>query len=248
MLRLCAITALLLFSLSAVLPAAAEPSQLWNRNALTFSGYSWDAKNGYYHPGKNHWRAQNAWVDAKGWLHLQLTQTEGTWHCAEVASTSLFSYGLYRFQVAGRIDQLDKNAVLGLFLYPGPQLRHRSDVEIDVEFSRWGKVNDPPGNFTVLPNSWSFPVHLQGELTTHQILWLPDRIEFSSYHGHGEPSTETLLAKRTFSSGDSSLFPTPPLQLHINYWLFKGLLPEQLNPQEIIIRRVDYTPAGNGKL
>ena len=219
-----------------------EPSALWKKDALTFSGFSWDVKTGYYSPGENHWSEHNVWVDDEDRLHLWLTNAGDAWQCAEIA-TGTFGYGLYRFYLDGPVDLLDKNAVLGLFLYPGPQLPYRANAEIDIEFARWGQADAPIGNFTVTPTSWRFPLAVQGELSTHQFLWLPDRVEFSSYHGHGEPTEKTLLAHWVFRGDDQASIPDTPLQLHINYWLFQGKAPAQNRQPEIVIRKFIFQPA-----
>lgn len=219
-----------------------EPSALWKKDALTFSGFSWDVKSGYYSPGENHWSEHNVWVDDEDRLHLWLTNAGDAWQCAEIA-TGTFGYGLYRFYLDGPVDLLDKNAVLGLFLYPGPQLPYRANAEIDIELARWGQTDAPIGNFTVNPTSWTFQLALPGELSTHQFLWLPDRVEFSSYHGHGEPTEKTLLAHWVFRGDDQASIPDTPLQLHINYWLFQGKAPAQNRQPEIVIRKFIFQPA-----
>ena len=222
---------------------AAEPAYLWQRDALDFSGYSWDVKSGYYFPGKNHWQAQNAWVDDAGWLHLRLNYDGEFWQCAEVA-TGISGYGLYRFYLVGRIDQLDDQVVLGLFLYPGPRLPYIDNAEIDIEFSRWGQAEAPAGHFSVASTTTNYPVQLQGTYSTHQILWLPDRIEFSSYHGHEELNETTRISHWIFHQSEGRDIPKPPLQLHINYWLFKGRpLTANLQP-DMLIRKFEYFPAG----
>ena len=220
---------------------AVEPSSLWKKDALTFAGLQWDVKSGYYSPGNNHWSAENAWVDNEDRLHLRLTNAGGKWHCAEIA-TGMFGYGLYRFYVAGPVGLMDKNAVLGLFLFPGPRLPYRDNTEIDIELSRWGQDKTPTGNFTVNPVTLSFPLVLQSELSTHQFLWLPDRIEFSSFQGHDELTDKTLLKHWVFRGDGNVSIPVPPLQLHINYWLFKGKAPVQDTQPEMIIRKFFYLP------
>lgn len=219
-----------------------EPPVFWKKNALTFSGLSWDVKSGYYSPGENHWSTHNVWVDDEDRLHLLLTNNGDAWQCAEIA-TGAFGYGLYRFFLDSSVDLLDKNAVLGLFLYPGPQLPYRENAEIDIEFARWGHADAPVGNYTVTPTSRKFALALQGELSTHQFLWLPDRIEFSSYQGHDELTDKTLLGKWVFRGDGNASLPVPPLQLHINYWLFQGKSPGQYNQPEIIIRKFIFQPA-----
>ena len=221
---------------------AAEPSSLWKKGVLTFAGLRWDVKSGYYSPGKNHWSAENAWVDGDDRLHLRLVNIGNSWKCAEIA-TGMFGYGLYRFYIAGPVERMDKNAVLGLFLFPGPQLPYRDRAEIDIELSRWGQEKAPVGNFTVTPSTLNFSLPLQGELSTHQFLWLPDRIEFFSFQGHDELTEKTLLKHWVFRDDGKANIPVPPLQLHINYWLFKGRSPSQNDQPEMIIHRFIFLPA-----
>lgn len=219
-----------------------EPPSLWKKGALRFAGLRWDVKSGHYSPGNNHWSAQNAWVDENDRLHLKLTNNDDEWQCAEIAA-GLFGYGLYSFYIDGPVDHMDKNAVLGLFLYPGPQLPFRVNAEIDIEFARWGRADAPVGNFTVTPVSWKFPLALQGELSTHQFLWMPDRVEFSSFQGHNELTEKTLLGHWVFRGDASTNIPVPPLQVHINYWLFQGKAPSQNKQPEIVIRKFVFQPA-----
>ena len=237
-----------LFSSFPPIISAADPSSIWRKDTLSFSGYRWSTKNGYYAPGSNHWNSRNVWVDENGYLHLQLTQNKSKWQCAEVVASELFGYGLYRFQVVGPVDQLDENAVLGLFLYPGPTLPFKVNNEIDIEFARWGSAGSPQGNFTVSPITKKYSFQLEGQYTTHQFLWLPDRIEFASFHGHDEPVDNAMLSSWVFRPEGRAKIPLPPLELHINYWLFKGQPPVQPVHPEIIIRKFEYFPAHNGVL
>ena len=58
------------------------------------------------------------WIDKKGYLHLVLTTRAGQWYCSPVSMVERLGFGRYEFRVAGRIDQLDPNVVLGLFNHP----------------------------------------------------------------------------------------------------------------------------------
>lgn len=120
---------------------------------LQFSGYEWKVKSssGQVGPGPNYFSdsKNNVEVDARGRLHLRITQRDGRWYCAEVISTRSFGYGTYRFYVDTSFDKMDPRVVLGLFTWSdAPDYSHR---EIDVEVSRWGNKNNKNGQFVVQP-------------------------------------------------------------------------------------------------
>jgi hypothetical protein len=114
------------------------------RRTLDFSGYTWNVKSTVappyeapFGPGPNYFSAapDDVWVDANGDLHLTITQRDGKWYASEVYTVKPMDYGAYLFTVESGVDQLDKNAVLGLFTWDetDPAYAHR---EIDIEFSR----------------------------------------------------------------------------------------------------------------
>ena len=117
----------------------ADPNLRW----ISFSGYDWWVKSspGLVGPGPNYFsdRADDVWVDAQGRLHLKIVYRNGRWYSTEVFGADPLGYGTYTFTLASRVDQLDKNIVLGLFTWDDtdPAYYHR---EIDIEFSRWGEV------------------------------------------------------------------------------------------------------------
>lgn len=105
---------------------------------LKFSGYEWEVRSaGLQGPGPNRWDPENVSVDSKGQLHLKITKVADEWRCAELTLKKRLGFGRYQFQVIGRIDQLDRNIVLGLFNYPTPDVGKEGTNEIDIEFARW---------------------------------------------------------------------------------------------------------------
>ncbi len=140
---------------------------------LTFSGYKWNVRSGVGGPGPNNWRNANVWVDVNGYLHLKLSYLNGKWYAAELTSQKFFGFGTYQFQVVGRMDQFDRNIVLGLFNYPTAAIGPDGTNEIDIEYSHWGNLAYPIGNFTVWPavaglspRSQTFSVALTSPKTT----------------------------------------------------------------------------------
>ena len=138
---------------------------------IKFSGHDWQirpsATNGG--PGPNRWEEKNVSVDASGHLHLKLTERDGKWYCAELYTRKALGFGLYEFQVVGRLDRLDPNVVFGLFNYPEPDVGRDGTNEIDIEFSRWGHPSADIGNYTV------WPVRAALKQTTAQLCHEPRR-------------------------------------------------------------------------
>ena len=68
---------------------------------IHFSGYDWNVRTASNDRGgePNAYAPDNAWVDAKGYLHLRMQQRNGEWTCAEVSMTRSLGYGSYIFVV-----------------------------------------------------------------------------------------------------------------------------------------------------
>ena len=117
------------------------PSGTQPVKTLSFSGRDWASRSiGLAGPGPCNWTPQNAWVDHDG-LHLKISISDDNWYTSEVWTTEQLGYGTYEWRVIGRIDQLDKNIVFGMFNYEGPDGAN----EIDIEFSKWGDASDDKG-------------------------------------------------------------------------------------------------------
>ena len=190
---------------------------------LSFSGYDWTVKraeSGPLAPGPNYFSShpENVYTDGNGNLHLSITNRDGTWHTAEVILDRPLGYGRYVFKTVGRIDQLDLQAVLGLFTWD-PDAADQAHREVDIEFSRWGDPDNPyNGQYVVqkIGDKHTFDFSLSGDQTTHVIDWSASSLIFSSYHGHGTDGT--LIASREY--------PSPPApgdaQIRMNLWLVSG--------------------------
>ena len=134
----------------AVAPTASAAA----RHTLSFSGYTWTVKKSggtKVGPGPNYFAKKNAYVDSFGRLHLAITKVGRHWTVGEVVNTRNLGYGTYKWVLASRIDNLDPNMVLGLFVYDSdPTFNHR---EIDIEASRWAMPWTRP-----TPSSWFSPM------------------------------------------------------------------------------------------
>ena len=216
---------------------------------LDFAGYTWKVKDGYLAPGKNHFSdsGSNVFIDGAGDLHLKIENRNGTWYTSEVIADQALGYGRYLFQVAGRIDQLDPQMVLGLFTWDtDPAAYHR---EIDFEFSRWGddSATAPNAQYVVQPfdvdgnrEQYSFELN-DGDRTTHILHWKHDELRFESYHGN--ISFEDTDSATPIHSWSYAGTPPEPGNAHIrlNLWLIDGMAPQDGTGQEIVIKDFQFS-------
>ncbi|CAF1382160.1 unnamed protein product [Rotaria sordida] len=228
---------------------------VWVMNAqksINWAGYQWylrdDQNSG---PGPNNWDSNNVWVDGNNKLHLTLrySSTTGGWTCAELYTSINFSFGTFRWFIEGAIDQLDRNVVLGLFTYKGPD----GTNEIDIEMAKWGRTEAEASNlfYTVYPHTLGIHdpvssgtrISLQGTYTTHQFTWTPENVSFQSQHGFmTSPNTNIFFSYQTPTDFASSM-PYTSTPLHLNLWAFQGQPPTNGQPVEIIIHDFKYTKA-----
>jgi len=222
---------------------------------LSWKGYTWvvkstdgDERKG---PGCNYWITKNATVDAKGHLHLNITNQNGKWYCAEIFTQKSLGFGTYEFWVKDQIDQLDQNVVFGLFNYRGPD----GTNEIDIEFSQFGDPKRLPGNYSVYPainlerksfQTYQFPLKLDSSTCTiHRFHWQSSSVSFESFKQHKEDNF-TLINRWTFTPTNSDqLIPQTPMSSHLNLWLFRGNPPtdKQIQEVEVVIQEFKFVPA-----
>jgi len=211
--------------------------------SLHFSGYDWEVRGDETGgPGPNHWSDANAWLDKAGWLHLLISQRGGKWLCPEIFTKKSFGLGRYRFVVAGPIDRLDKNVVLGLFDYPEPSQGPDGTHEIDIEFAHWGSAAYPIGNYTVWPATRgvgsatkTFEFRLPGAVSTHTFMRTAAEVSFESR------AAKKRLGKWTFAPDDAGrLVSREAMPVHINLWLFDGHPPTDGREVEIVIHSFKF--------
>jgi hypothetical protein len=207
---------------------------------IHFSGMDWQVKNGTGGPNpnsftQNYWSdsPDSVWVDDEGRLHLKIRYEDGIWKCAELKSLDTIKYGTYTWEISNRVDNLDPNAVFGLFLYSDEH-----ENEYDIEFSKWGDAENSnnafyscwgPGMDT--PIQKEFHADLSGDYTTHVMKWYEGGMSFASYHGH---ATDNLM-----ESWQPSDYPKSTLEdnmrIHMNLWLNGERYPFYPDVQDIEI-------------
>jgi len=217
---------------------------------INFSNYTWLVKTGrqrtdglrpnYFSDSK-----ENVWVDDKGQLHLKIIKRNGRWYCAEIVSEKSFGYGRYIFYLASRIDQLDKNVVLGLFTWDNsPRYNHR---EIDIEFARWGKREGKNAQFVVQPwtrygNTHQFNAQLKGDCSTYSFGWRKESISFQGLRGHYSTPPDNNYVIELWNYTGRSIPPCGNEKTRINLWLSEGKAPSNKMEVEVVIKKFEFIP------
>jgi len=227
-----------------------DPTRRW----IKFSGYDWWLKTSASQvgPGPNYFSdsTNNVWVDDAGQLHLRITHRSNFWQCAELVSERTFGYGSYRFELGSPANNLNQNAVLGLFTWSDdPAFTHR---EIDVEISRWGAVADTNNaQFVVQPYDTAghlarYRVPAGVSYSTHWFNWETNRVTFQSLTGGYAPSPApgTVISNWNCSLGTPQ---TGDENVRLNLWLMNGTAPAGNQEVEFIIKSFQFVPPGPPK-
>lgn len=236
---------------------------------LNFAGREWRVRTGFcetdgpqHGPGPNHWcgGTDDAWVDADG-LHLAIRWKAdlGFWSSVEV-ETDVSGCGEYRYDVdgllygsvgapIGTLDDLDPNAVLGLFTYS--QDDDQANHEIDIEISRWGANQAAPNlHYTTweidasgsLQQNSAEPtvVTFNDTLSMHVMNWQESSAAFQSIQFNGPDAPDTLLQQKTLPAPSC---PAETITARINFWLNDGQAPVSNTEQEVVIKNFAFMPA-----
>jgi hypothetical protein len=232
----------------AALCVAAAASAPATAKTLRFAGHTWVVRsNGVGSPRNNTWCEDNAFVDVDGHLHLRLTISNGVWCAAEVISADSMGFGTYQWQLGSRVDNLDKNVVVGLFNYPPPSVGPDGTNEIDIEFTRWGVDDANQLNYTIFPaekgvaeTTQNFPLTMSGDFSTHRFIWKKQSIRFQSTNGHY--STNVLpIADWTYSPTNyAQRIGYTPVPVRMNIW--KTDVPTNGQATEVVISSFEFTP------
>ena len=245
-----------LTSLPANVTSAAVASAAVDRydpsiRTINFSGYDWWVKSGagLLGPGPNYFSdsTNNVWLDTKSQLHLRITNRSNQWQCAEIVTRRTFGYGSYRFELVSSVNDINVNAVLGMFTWSDdPAYANR---EIDIECSRWGNAADiNNAQFVVQP--FDIAGHLvryrvpSGQTnSSHAFTWETNKVSFQCQRGSFStvPSGPNLITNWVYSldvphSGDENV--------RINLWLVNGNPPAGNIEVECVIKSFEFVPLG----
>ena len=231
-----------------VLVAAQAPDPVYRGGTVEFGGYTWELKQGSkLGPAANRWLGSNVRLTDERAVRLQIALDDrDRWACAEARVTQPLGYGEYRWTIAGDLDALDSQAVLGLFLYQG------DNREIDFELSRWAGRDDTwNAQFAIMPSESDAAMLKKGRIhrfdastnreLTVGLLWNADRVRARCW---GETTTEAPpLADWTFVWPSDRNKPEPD-KAHciMNLWLIKARNPTNAKPQTIDITAFKFVP------
>lgn len=216
---------------------------------INWSGYSWMVRNQTSSgPGPNLWSDANAFLDVDGNLHLKITHTSQGWQCVELTSELTFPPSNFQWQVASRVDQLDRNVVVGLFMYPPNGLAPDGTNEIDIEFAQWADPNNQRLFYTLFPKDSQLP-HVSAALemnnlpgpSTHRFKWNTTSIYYQSLRGYQprDSSSDTFASWITPAKYINEV-PTMNLSVHMNVWLFQGKPPTDSNEVEVVLKSFEH--------
>jgi hypothetical protein len=209
---------------------------------LHFSGYDWIVRAAASDRGgeTNSYDPANAWVDQKGYLHLQMALRDGRWSCANVALTRSLGYGTYRFVVQDSAD-LQPSAVLGIYtLDEGKSDEIRN--ELNIELSRWGEPGKKNAQYVVQP--YYVPENISrfmvpAGVLTHTLHWQPGIASFKTTRGPVVGTESKSISEHAFTAG----VPTPAAEtVHIELYEFHHSKNISQRPAEVVIEKFEYLP------
>ena len=226
----------------AVASAPGRPATRAPVKTIHFSGYDWTVRSVDSDRGgePNAYDPANAWVDEKGFLHLQTAERGGRWTCAEVSLTRSLGYGAYDFVVQD-IAHLPASAVVGLLTYDDTGTETFGN-EIDVELSRWGDPKRKNSQYLVQPYYVAenvFRFESKPGTVTHSFQWEPGRVTFQSGIGSERGPIARPTIAHTFSSG----VPVPAKEtVRMNIYDFHHFQHPSQPPAEVVIEKFEYLP------
>jgi hypothetical protein len=225
------------------------PPPAFRGGTVDFAGRSWQIKQGAkLGPGPNRWASGNVRVATQGQLDLRIVpETDERWSCAEARVARPLGYGEYRWTIAGDLDALDAQAVLGLFLYQD------DNREFDFELSRWVDKGDTwNAQFAVMPSEDDATMLAKGRIhrfsaagkqaLTISLLWTPGKLHARCWSD--DNTNASPLADWHYAWPNGRHEPDPR-EAHciMNLWLIKSRPPQSAKPQQITIRSFAFTAA-----
>jgi hypothetical protein len=217
-----------------------SPTEKPLRSGHTWSGYAWSVRDGGGTPGPCRWDPRNAAVDSHGHLHLKLTQTGGTWSCAEIHSLVATGYGTYTWRILSDLRGLSPSVVLGMFTYDPRANESTGNSEIDIEATRWGHPSRNNVEYSIQPTGPD-PTGRQKAFAlgrppyVARFTWTSARVAFAVTDANGHP--------HSFTSTVLPAAPTATTRAYINLWLFHSQAPA--HPLDITLGSFSYARAPN---
>jgi len=209
---------------------------------IHFSGYDWMVRTAGSDRGgePNSFDAENVWTDAKGYLHLRMSERDGRWTCGEVNLTRSLGYGTYKFVVQDT-GHLGPSAVMGMFTVDEFRADN-SRIELDVEMSRWGNASSRNAQYVVQP--FYVPENVSrfnapsGRLT-HTIRWEPGKTSFKTVRGADSGPGSSTVSEHVFTGG----IPAPAAEtVPIDLYDYHHSRNSAALPVEVVVEKFEYLP------
>ncbi len=215
---------------------------------IEFSGYSWTVKdsNGKHTgPGNNYFSGSkdNVYVDSLGKLHLRLTYRNDKWYCPEVRMLNNLGYGKYIFEIDSLTTPLDKDIVVGLFMYDREDSMN-FHKEVDIEFSQWGKDVSLNSQYVMQPKedeAYRFNTDFTKQ-SRHTIELKKKKIAFKSTY---QMDSKGGCFTKNFSHWKikpNKEYKSLNERVSINVWLYRMSEPSNLKEFEIVISKFEFKP------
>ena len=215
-------------------------------DTIEFSGYKWLSKesNGKHTgPGHNYFSGskENVYVDENGKLHLRLTYRNDKWYCPEVRMLDNLGYGSYIFNIDSLSTPLDRDIVVGLFMYDHDDTLNFHN-EVDIEFSQWGKDDALNTQYVIQPKeaeAYRFNTDLK-KSSRHVMEVRKRKIVYKSYYviDSTQKSScrpynhQTMSLDREYKSANE--------KVSINVWLYRMSEPSNLKEFEIVFSKFEF--------
>jgi hypothetical protein len=217
-------------------------------DTITFSGYQWvtkDSKGKHTGPGNNYFSGseKNVYVDNSGKLHLRVTYKDDKWFCPEVRLLSNLGYGKYYFYVEPLPQPLDKDVVIGLFLYDREDTNN-FHKEVDIEISSWGQDSPVNTQFVIQPKETEahrFETDLT-KCSVHMFDLTKKHVHFKSYYPAGEFGKKEKIIANIKVKPDYEYFSENE-KVFMNVWLYRSVEPASLQEFEVVINSFVFEPA-----
>jgi hypothetical protein len=218
----------------------------YDGDTITFSGYKWvtkDSQGKHTGPGNNYFSGskKNVYVDESGKLHLRVTNANDKWYCPEVRLLDSLGYGKYFFYLEPLPQPLDKDVVIGLFLYDREDTSN-FHKEVDVEISTWGQERVTNAQYVIQPkeaDAFRFVTDLS-KCSVHMFEMKAKKISFRSYYPGGEMGKkEVEIAKHTFKP--EYQYFSDKEKVSMNVWLYHTVEPASLQEFEVVINAFKFT-------